>query len=205
MRSCGPRSQQPPVVHTDDPGWRVGGEPAHLMACETDAVTVSQIRPRHRHDEVQEVIPVDNPGVMVTDRGRSDDAQAFANVRQQTCGAHLQRSIRDALATKTVRARAFGGLQARLQAAVQLWHADRDGPVPAFPTQAKALQEELPYQRRDRRLRDPDHHRLLNEHGWHHDRGNLQPFLADPRLEPTPRVASLFVISAVAICVHTQS
>jgi hypothetical protein len=29
-----------PVVHTDDPGWRVGGEPASLMAFETDTATV---------------------------------------------------------------------------------------------------------------------------------------------------------------------
>ena len=29
-----------PVVHTDDTGGRVGGEPAHLMAFETDAATV---------------------------------------------------------------------------------------------------------------------------------------------------------------------
>jgi hypothetical protein len=48
-----------PVVHTDDTGWRVGGEPAHLMAFETEAATVYQIRPRHRHEEVQEVIPAD--------------------------------------------------------------------------------------------------------------------------------------------------
>jgi transposase len=65
-----------PVVHTDDTGWRVGGEPAHLMAFETDAATVYQIRSRHRHEEVQEVIPADDAGVMVTDRGRSYDAQA---------------------------------------------------------------------------------------------------------------------------------
>jgi hypothetical protein len=175
-----------PVVHTDDTGWRVGGEPAHLMAFETDAVTVYQIRARHRHDEVQEVIPADYPGVMVTDRGRSDDAQAFNNVRQQTCLAHLQRSIRDALATKTGRARDFGeGLRTLLQEAVQLWHAYRESSVPDFPTEAKALQEELTYQLRDRRLRDPDNQRLLNELGWHHDRGNLLRFLTDPRIEPT--------------------
>jgi hypothetical protein len=175
-----------PVVHTDDTGWRVGGEPAHLMAFETDAVTVYQIRPRHRHDEVQEVIPADYPGVMVTDRGRSYDAQAFDNVRQQKCLAHIQRSIRDALATKTGRARDFGeGLKALLQEAVQLWHAYRESSVPDFPTEAKALQEELTYQLRDRRLRDPDNQRLLNELGWHHDRGNVLRFLADPRIEPT--------------------
>lgn len=175
-----------PVVHTDDTGWRVGGEPAHLMAFETEAVTVYQIRARHRHDEVQEVIPADYPGVMVTDRGRSYDAQAFDNVRQQKCLAHIQRSIRDALATKTGRSRDFGeGLKALLQEAVQLWHAYREGSVPDFPTEAKALQEELTYQLRDRRLRDRDNQRLLNELGWHHDRGNLLRFLTDPRIEPT--------------------
>jgi transposase len=60
-----------PVVHPDDTGWRVGGEPAHLLAFETDAATVSQMRRRHRHNEVQAVIPADDAGVLVTDRGRS--------------------------------------------------------------------------------------------------------------------------------------
>jgi transposase len=60
-----------PVVHTDDTGWRIGGDPAYLMAFETATATVYQIRPRHRHQEVQEVIPTDYDGVMVTDRGRS--------------------------------------------------------------------------------------------------------------------------------------
>jgi transposase len=175
-----------PVVHTDDTGWRVGGKPAHLMAFETDAATVYQIRSRHRHEEVQEVIPADYPGVMVTDRGRSYDAQAFDNVRQQKCLAHLQRSIRDVLAIKTGRARDFGeGLKALLQEAVQLWHAYRQGTVPDVPTAAKALQEELTYQLRDRRLKDSDNQRLLNELGWHDDRGHLLRFLADPRIEPT--------------------
>ena len=34
-------------------------------------------------------------GVMVTDRGRSYDAQAFDEVSQQKCLAHILRSIRD--------------------------------------------------------------------------------------------------------------
>lgn len=41
-----------PVVHTDDTGWRVGGEAADLMAFETGTATVYQIRSRHRHEEV---------------------------------------------------------------------------------------------------------------------------------------------------------
>jgi transposase len=149
------------VVSIDDTGWRVGGEPAYLMAFETDAATVYQIRSRHRHEEVHEVIPTDYIGVRVTDRGRSDEAQAFDEVRQHKCPAHAQRSLSHVLATKTGRARDFG------QGLKGLW------------------QEELTYQLRDRRLQDPDNQRLLNELGWHHDRGNLVRLLDDPRIEPT--------------------
>ena len=39
------------MVHTDDTGWRVGGESAFLMAFETDDATVYQVRSRHRNEE----------------------------------------------------------------------------------------------------------------------------------------------------------
>src|ERR687892_55247 len=60
-----------PTVYTDDTGWKVRGENAHLMAFDTYQATVYQVRPRHRHQEVQEVIPRNYQGVMGTDRGRS--------------------------------------------------------------------------------------------------------------------------------------
>ena len=66
------------VVHTDDTGWRVGGESAFLMAFETDNATVYQVRARHRNEEVREVVPSDYAGVMVTDRARSYDARALS-------------------------------------------------------------------------------------------------------------------------------
>ena len=59
-----------PFVHTDDTGWRVGGERAFLMAFETEEAAVYQVRARHRNEEVREVVPSDYGGVMVTDRGR---------------------------------------------------------------------------------------------------------------------------------------
>jgi transposase len=175
-----------PVVHTDDTGWRVGGEPAHLMAFETDAATVYQIRPRHRHEEVQEVIPADYAGVMVTDRGRSYDARAFDHVDQQKCLAHILRSISDMVERKRGRARDFGEqLKACLQEALALWQQHREAPVADFKVEAAVLQAELTYQLRDRRLKDRDNQRLLNELGWHHDRGHVLRFLTDPRIEPT--------------------
>jgi transposase len=123
---------------------------------------------------------------MVTDRGRRDDALAFEGVAQQTCRAHILRSIDDVLATKKGRARDFGEqLKGLLQEALALWHGHRDGHVPDFKADAEVLQAEVTYQLRDRCLQDADNQRLLNELGWHHDGGNVLRFLADPRVEPT--------------------
>ena len=97
------------VVHTDDTGWRVGGESAFLMAFETDDATVYQVRQsRHRNEEVREVVPADYAGVMVTDRARSYDAQALSGVKQQKCLAHVLRSISEVVETKVGRGRSFG-------------------------------------------------------------------------------------------------
>ena len=63
------------------------------MAFETEDATVYQVRARHRNEEVREVVPGDYGGVMVTDRGRSYDAQALSGVKQQKCLAHVLRSI----------------------------------------------------------------------------------------------------------------
>jgi hypothetical protein len=135
---------QAPVVHTDDTGWRVGGAPASLMAFETAGATVYHLRSRHRHADVQEVIPADYEGVLVTDRGRSYEAQAFDGVPQQKCLAHTQRSLSAVLATKTGRARDFGEqLKGLLQAAMVLWHAYRDGQRTDSKADAEALQADI--------------------------------------------------------------
>ena len=181
-RAVGPVA---PVVHTADTGWRVGGESAVRMAFETEAATVSQVRPRPRPEAVQEVIPADDSGVRVTERGRSDEAQAFNDVRQPQCLAHVQRSLSEVLAATTGRARDFGArLTGWLRDARPWWHADH-GTVTDFAPEAKARREELTSQRRDRPRKDPDQQRRLNELGWHHDRGTLGRFLDDPRIEPT--------------------
>lgn len=174
------------AVHTDDTGWRVGGEPAFLMAFETEEATVYQVRPRHRNEEVREVVPSDYRGVMVTDRGRSYDAQALADVRQQKCMAHVLRSISNVLETKYGGARRFGNrLKILLQEAMELWWDHHRGATADFAGKAQRLKEDITYHLRDRPLTDPDNQRLLDELGWHHDRGNLLRFLDDPSIEPT--------------------
>lgn len=175
-----------PAVHTDDTGWRVGGQPAHLMVFETATETVYQVRARHRNEEVREVVPAAYAGVLVTDRGRSYDAQALAGVRQQKCLAHIQRSIRTVLEQQHGPARVFGQrLKAVLRQALDLWHAYHEGHAPEFAPQALALQAALTHQLRDRPLKNAANQRLLKELGRHQDRGNLLRFLDDPRIEPT--------------------
>ena len=175
-----------PSVYTDDTGWRVGGEPAFLMTFETNDATVYQVRPRHRNEEVREVVPSDYGGVMVTDRGRSYDSRMLARVKQQKCLAHVLRSISDVVETKKGRGRTFGNrLKELLREAMELWQAYHRGEAVDFAAQAKRLRRQVAYHLRDRPMTDPDNWRLQNELGWHNDRGNLLRFLDDPSVEPT--------------------
>lgn len=174
------------AVYTDDTGWRVGGEPAFLMAFETEGATVYQVRPRHRNEEVREVVPSDYRGVMVTDRGRSYDAQSLTGVKQQKCLAHVQQSISGVLETKYGGARRFGNrLKRLLQEAMELWRGYHAQEAVDFAAEAKRLRDAITCHLRDRPMTDPDNQRLLDELGRHNDRGNLLRFLDDPNIEPT--------------------
>src|SRR2546428_5510194 len=174
------------AVHTDDMGWRVGGEPAHLMALETATATVYQIRARHRNEEVREVVSAEYAGVLVTDRGRSYDAIELAGVRQQKCLAHIQRTLSEVLACQHGKARAFGSrLKDLFRQALDLWHAYHRGKRREVSAQTQQVPTAPTQHLRDRPLAGPPNRRLLNELGWHNDRGNLLRFLDDPRIEPT--------------------
>jgi transposase len=176
------------VVYTDDTGWRVGGERAHLMIFETDTATVFQIRARHRNEEVREVIGDDYPGVLVTDRGKSYDARELAGVKQQKCIPHALRSINQVLEIKRGRARHFGArLKALLKEGLQLWHDyhDRQGQLAGFDVRVRQHRAAVTRHLKPRRLRDADNQRLLDQFGGHHARGNLLRFLEGPRVEPT--------------------
>jgi transposase len=176
------------VVYTDDTGWRVGGERAHLMIFETDTATVFQVRARHRNEEVREVIGDDYPGVLVTDRGKSYDAKELEGVKQQKCIPHALRSIDQVLEIKRGRARHFGArLKALLKEGLQLWHDyhDQHGRLAGFDVRVRQHRAAVTRHLKPRRLRDADNQRLLDQFGGHHARGNLLRFLEDPRVEPT--------------------
>jgi transposase len=174
-----------PVVYTDDTSWRVGGQSAHLMAFDTDQVTVYQVRPKHRHQEVQEVVSADYQGVMVTDRGRSYEAHSFRGVKQQKCLAHLQRTLSDVLTRKKGRARDLAE-QTRelLRLAVWLWEEYHWGSRGEFDWWVPEMRFALNYHLRDRPLKDQDNQKLLRMLRRYHQRGELLRFLEEPLVEP---------------------
>lgn len=186
------------VIHTDDTGWKVGGEREHLMAFETEDVSVYQIRPRHRNEEVREVIPGDYDGTRVTDRGQSYDAQELRAVQQQKCLAHIQRSLSQAMERQRESEQWFGRqLKELLSEAVALWHAYHAGERADFERRREELLAAITKHLADRTLTDAENQRLLNELGRHHDRGNLLRFLEDPRIPPTNNAAERALRPAV--------
>jgi hypothetical protein len=175
-----------PAVYTDDTGWRIHGETAHLMTFDTDQATVFQIRRRHRNEEVRELIPADYAGVMVTDRGKSYDAAELLGVQQQKCLDHLKENINEVLERKTGRARSFGlKLKSILCEARQLWREQRAGKAKKFQAEVERIEEELKTHLRRRFLKDQDNQRLLDGIGLQHDRGRVLLFLHNPAIEPT--------------------
>jgi hypothetical protein len=175
-----------PVVYTDDTGWPIHGEGSQLMAFDTDQATVFQIRSQHRNEEVRELIPAGYAGVMVTDRGRSYEAEELLGVKQQKCLDHLHRNINEVLETKSGRARGFGlKLKGLLKQARQLWRDQRAGKARNFQVRAERIEENITGHLRPRRLQDEDNQRLLDGIGLQHDRGNLLRFLHEPHVEPT--------------------
>jgi hypothetical protein len=174
------------VVYTDDTGWKVGGESAHLMAFDTDQATVYQVRLRHRHQEVQEVVPQNYQGVMGTDRGRSYEDKSFRWVKQQKCLAHLQRTLSEVLARKKGRARDLAeGTRELLRLAVRLWEEYHWGSRAKFHRWAPEVRWALSYHLRDRPLKDQDNQKLLRMLRRYHQRGELLRFLEQPEVEPT--------------------
>jgi len=190
--------QEAPVVHTDDTGWRVNGETAFLMGFDTDQSTVYQIRDRHRNEEVREIIPGDYAGVMVSDRGKSYDAEELAEVAQQKCLAHLLRNVSDVVENKQGRARQFGTkLKILLREGLALWHARGDLTQDEFRTRTRQLDEQITRHLRRRILRDADNQRLLDGIGLQHDRGNVLRFLKTEGVEPTNNRAERILRPAV--------
>jgi transposase len=189
------------VINTDDTGWRVGGQAAQLMVFESEPITLYQIRARHRNEEVREVIGDHYEGTLCTDRGKSYDAKALAETKQQKCLSHILRSIDEVLEIKRGAGRLFGAvLKSQLQEAIGLYHAfhDPEKKLCDYDEGVRTIEREVSYHLRPRALKDRDNQRLLKEIGRHHARGNLLRFLHHPTtVEPTNNAAERALRPAV--------
>jgi transposase len=179
---------QSPVVNTDDTGWRIGGKLAFLMGFFTLSIAFFQVRPRHRHQEVIEVLGAGFSGLLGTDRGTSYEARALAGVEMQKCLSHILKNLSTVEETKKGKARAFTTqLKAILREGISLWHEQREGRVgrEEYRRRGQELEARLTHQLRDRVLTDGDNQRLLDGIGAQLDEGRLTLFLRAPEIEPT--------------------
>ena len=187
-----------PVVYTDDTGWRVGGRTAHLMGFDTDAETVYQIRDRHRNEEVRELIPGDYQGIMVTDRGKSYDAESLTGVAKQKCLAHMLRNVSEVLEHQRGPVRRFGvKLKALMREGLALWHARGTLDGDEFRSRSQRLEQQMTDHLRQRVFKDDGNQKLLDGIGLQHDCGNLLRFLSTEGVEPTNNRAERILRPAV--------
>lgn len=195
------RVKEQEAIHTDDTGWRVGGQAAQLMVFESEPITLYQIRARHRNEEVREVIGDHYEGTLCTDRGKSYDAKELAETKQQKCLSHILRSIDEVLETKRGPGRLFGAvLKSQLQEAIGWYHVfhDPEKKLRDYDKGVRTIEREVSYHLRPRALKDRDNQRLLNQIGRHHARGNLLRFLHHPTtVEPTNNAAERALRPAV--------
>ena len=112
---------------------------------------------------------------MVTDRGKSYDADVFLDVQQQKCLGRLLRNISEMLEGKTGQARCFGlKLKSLLQQALDL---SKQQPSPERVLAVQRLEADLTWLLRDRVLKDDDNQRMLNGVGTQMDRDRILTFL----------------------------
>jgi transposase len=132
------------------------------VAFDTELATVYQVHPRHRHQEVQEVIPRNYQGAMGTDRGRSYEDNSFRRVKQQKCLAHLQQTLSEVLSRKKCRSRELVERTLELTLlAVRLWEKYHWSSRAEFDRWATEVRFALSYHLRGRPLKDQDNQKLL--------------------------------------------
>jgi hypothetical protein len=177
-----------PVVNTDDTGWSIGGKLAFLMGFFTPDLAVFQVRWRHRHQEVLEVLGAAFDGLLGTDRGSSYEAQAMSEIKQQKCLSHLLKNLSAVEETKKGRAKTFArNLKETLREANQLWNDYRKGEctLETYRERGLPIREKLTDELRHRVLKDRDNQRLLDGIGYQHRNGKVLLFLERPEIEPT--------------------
>ncbi|MGI8747683.1 MAG: IS66 family transposase [Deinococcus sp.] len=195
--------QSAPVVHQDDTGWRINGVNAWLQVACTLQHLLFQIRTRHTHQQLKELLGEQFQGTLVADRYTVYDHVSFTGARHQKCIRHVIRNAQEAVVLQEGR-RGQGIVYAtRLLAAFQHAHAlprqlsrgaltldQYRGAGCAINARVTRLLNHSPLQSKvNERLRKG----LLK----HHQHGNLLRFLDDPSVPPTNNAAERALRSGV--------
>ena len=194
--------QQQPYVHQDDTGWRVHGQPAWLQVFKTPQSVVYQIRTRHTHAQLQELVPATYTGTLCCDRFSTYDHVSLADVKQQKCLHHVIGSCKQALNVQLQQAgrgRAYPQkLLTDFHAALQLHQRFHEGycTLLEYQRQGAVLTAQLET-RLEQPCRSKENLRLQKGLVKHHQRGNLLRFLGDPSIEPTNNAAERALRPAV--------
>lgn len=178
--------REAPVVFTDDTGWKVHGEAAQLMVFDTDRATVYQVRPKHRNEEVRELVPADFAGTLVTDRGFAYEAGELKAVHQQKCLAHILRNLKGVVGERSGPEVQFPlRLMKLIREAIALGKRRGRYSEARYTALLDNLERRLKHQLRRRTLQNSDSQRLLDGIGAQHAKGRLLRFLKTPGVEPT--------------------
>jgi transposase len=166
-----------PAVYTDDTGWKVGGENAHLMAFDTD-----QAPPPGGAGDSPEELPGGD--------GHRPGPELWSPFLWQGQAAEVPgpspEDPQHPLEKKRGRAREFGEkLKMLLGMAMDLWEEYQAGETEDFEARAAELRFVISYLLRERALRDPDNRHLLKVVRRYHQLDDLLRFLEDPSIEPT--------------------
>jgi transposase len=176
------------VVNTDDTGWRIAAQQAYLMGFFTLTIAIFQIRWRHRHEEVLEMLGHLFRGLLGTDRGTSYEARRLDHLKMQKCLSHLLKNLSMVEAMLEGPAVTFTqNVKAILREALKLWHDYKDKKCTrkVFRERGLIIKEKLDRELRIRELPEPENQRLLDGIGAQHDNGRVLLFLEHPEIEPT--------------------
>lgn len=195
--------QSAPVVHTDDTGWRIHGVNAWLQVACTPQHVLFQIRTRHTHQQLKELLGETFGGTLVADRFSVYDHAAFTEWKHHKCIRHVIRNVQEAMVLHEGRPGRGIVYATRLLQAVQDAHAlyrqlSRHELTPeqyrgagyAITTRVTRLLDRAP-------LQSKVNERLRKGLFKHHQRGNLLRFLNDPRIPPTNNAAERALRSGV--------
>ncbi|GAA4010835.1 IS66-like element ISH10 family transposase [Deinococcus rubellus] len=195
--------QSSSVVHQDDTGWRINGVQAWLQVACTPQHVLFQIRTRHTHQQLLELLGEAFQGTLVADRYTVYDHAAFMTGKHQKCTHHVIRNVQEAMVLHEGRPGQGIVYATRLLQAFQDAHTlhrqlrrneitleQYRGAGYAVETRVTGLLNRVTLQSKvNERLRKG----LLK----HHQRGNLLRFLEDPSIPPTNNAAERALRSGV--------